>query len=64
MKQKIMNVLSDTMTNMLYYNRKEDAELPVGSIGKALREGVVTIDEMVKEFKDCLKGEMEYGVDE
>lgn len=50
-KQLILDTLSDTCANFLYYDRKEDASLPVGAIEQALANGTVTGDELVALFR-------------
>lgn len=50
-KQAILNVVSDCATDLLYYDRKEDDELPIGAIEKAIADGVISIDEIVEEFR-------------
>jgi hypothetical protein len=51
LKTKILNVIEDTMTNLLYYDRKEDYELGVGDLERAIEEGVITVDEILEQFK-------------
>lgn len=54
MKENILNTVSDLVGSFLYYDRKEDEDLPRGAIQDALEDGVITIDEIVAEFKRCL----------
>lgn len=47
-REKIQNTLSDLIGNFFYYDRKEDPDLPVGAIEQAVKEGVVTTDELIE----------------
>ena len=49
-----MDAVSDLVTGFMYYDRKEDEELPRGSIEEALEMGEVTIDEIVDKFRSVL----------
>lgn len=51
MKKKILNVITDLCSNFLYYDRKEDSELTVEQLNEAVENGVITIDEIVAEFR-------------
>jgi hypothetical protein len=53
-KDYILGMISDMMADFLYYDRKEDSNVPVGAIEEAIRTGVISIDEMVEQFKDEL----------
>jgi len=46
-KKLILDTVSDMMGNLLYYDRKEDEELPVGAIEQALTDGFITTEEIV-----------------
>jgi hypothetical protein len=54
-RQKIFDVVSDSVTDLLYYDRKEDDELGVGGIEEAVAAGEITADEIVGCFADGLK---------
>jgi hypothetical protein len=57
LKQNIKDTISDMVGDFLYYRRKEDSDLPVGAIDQAVHDGVITIDEMVEEFRaELVKG--------
>jgi hypothetical protein len=60
MKEHILGVISDLVSNFLYYDRKEDGDLPKGAIDKAVRDGEITVDEMVQAFRE----ELEKGIHE
>jgi hypothetical protein len=53
-KQLILNNIQDLVTDFLWYDRKEDDDLPPEAIEDAIKEGTITIDEMVEEFKKHL----------
>ncbi len=55
MKQKILGTISDLCSNFLYYDRKEDEELSTEQLNEAVKNGEVTIDEMVAEFRKNLE---------
>lgn len=55
-KEKILNTVTDLVSNFAYYDRKEDDELPVGAIEQAIKDGVITLDEIVNHFRDQLGG--------
>ena len=43
--------VSDLITDFLYYDRKEDDQLPRGMIEDAVKEGKITVDEIVDLFR-------------
>ena len=55
LKNLIMANVSDLASDLLYYDRKEDEELGVGDIEKAIEDGVITVDEIVDKFKNEFK---------
>lgn len=54
-KQKILNTVNDLAGKFLYYDRKEDDELPVGAIEKDIKAGKITVDEIVAEFRGVIE---------
>jgi hypothetical protein len=50
----ILGTVEDGVSNLLYYDRKEDEDLPLGAIDEAVRLGEVTIDEIVDLFRTKL----------
>ena len=48
----IKHIIKDGVLNMWAYDRKDDEEMPKGSIEKAVKDGIVTIDEMVEWFRE------------
>ena len=51
MKEDIINTIKDLVTDFLYYDRREDEELQLGDIEVAIKNEVITRDEIVNEFK-------------
>ena len=54
MKELILNVVSDLVSDFLYYDRKEDEDLEVGDIQKAIEIGEITKEEIIEKFKQEL----------
>ena len=46
-KQHILGVVSDLMADFLYYDRKEDEDLPRGAIQAAIKSGEITIADIL-----------------
>lgn len=55
MKQKILDTLSDTISNFLYYDRKEDDDLPVWEIEKSIKSWIISEDDLINLFKENLR---------
>lgn len=53
-REEILATVKDMVSDFLYYDRKEDDILPVGSIESAVKSGVVTLDEIVALFSSGL----------
>ena len=51
-KDVILGVVGDLVSDFMYYDRKEDEDLPRGAIEKALTIGVLTVDEIVETFRE------------
>lgn len=54
MKDLILGKIHDLVSDFTYYNRKNDEDLSSEDLQKAVKEGEITIDEMVEEFKKQL----------
>ena len=54
-RETIISEIADRVSDILYYRRQEDEELPPGSIGEAVRQGEITVDEMVQVFREELE---------
>tara|TARA_R110000772_G_scaffold17946_3_gene50122 strand:+ start:217461 stop:217889 length:429 start_codon:yes stop_codon:yes gene_type:complete len=55
LKDLILANVGDLASDLLYYDRKEDEELSVGDIERAIEDGVITLDEIVDKFKNEFK---------
>ena len=58
-KEHILIILSDCWADLLYYDRKEDDDCQVGDIENAIKNGVITVDEMVDEMVDSFRRQIE-----
>jgi hypothetical protein len=58
-KELILTTIDDAVSDLLYYGRKEDEELPRDAIDEAVRNGEITVDEMVAKFKQALDDGLE-----
>jgi len=54
MKKRILGTIEDLCSNFLYYDRKEDEDLSPKDLREAVETGIITIDEMVAEFRKHL----------
>lgn len=54
-KEKVLCHVETLSAKFLYYDRKEDDDLPPGAIEKMVASGEVTIDEIVAEFRKHLE---------
>lgn len=59
-KVHILASIDDGVSDLLYYDRKEDEDLPRGVIEDAVRDGVVTVEEMVAQFETSLRIGLNY----
>ena len=46
--------MSDLVSDLLYYDRKEDEDLPVGGIEKSIADWEIDVFDIVKKFQDEL----------
>lgn len=53
-RDKLAAVVSDMVSDLLYYDRKEDEDLPRGAIDDMVRKGEVQPEEIVQLFRDEL----------
>ena len=51
MRKIIEAAISDLVKDFVMYDRREDEDLPAGAIEHAVRNGEITIDEMVEIFR-------------
>lgn len=59
MKDKILGMTDDLMADFLFYDRKEDDEFPRGVIESAIKNGVISVDEIVACFRSHLEGALD-----
>jgi len=50
-KRRILGMVTVAVADLMYYYRKEDDELPRGAIETAIKDGVITVDDMVSKFR-------------
>ena len=53
-RQTILSTVTDLVSDFLYYDRKDDEELPRGSIREAVEAGEITEAEIVAHFAKTL----------
>ena len=51
-RQYILDTVSDLVGAFLYYDRKEDKDLPRGAIQEAIRAGEISVDEIIDAFRE------------
>jgi hypothetical protein len=54
-KQNILFTIDDLVGSFMYYDRKEDPELPVDAIEEAIKDGTISVDEIIDEFASELR---------
>ncbi len=54
-KSYVFNVISDLISDFLYYDRKEDGELEQGEIERMVESGEISIHEIVAQFEIEIK---------
>ena len=55
MKEQIYNLMQKAVANLMYYDRKEDDDIPRGAIEGAIERGEITVDEIVAKFREELE---------
>lgn len=53
-KQIILDTIEDLCSYFVLYDRQEDGNLSVEELNYAVDNKIITVDEMVKHFHDCL----------
>ena len=53
-RQRIIDTIDTSVGKLLYYDRKEDEDLPRGAIDEAIKNNEITVDEMVEEYRKRL----------
>lgn len=54
-RQDILDAVEDLVTSFIYYDRKEDEDLPVGVIEATLAAGEISVEDMVAKFEGMLR---------
>jgi hypothetical protein len=62
MKETILATIGDLCADFLYYDRKEDEDLSADDLQEAIEDGIITIDEMVEEFRRILENTHKRGL--
>jgi hypothetical protein len=52
---RILGTVESMIADFLYYDRKEDEDLPRGEIEAAVEAGEVTVDQIVEQFSTELR---------
>lgn len=58
MKQEILDTISDLAVDFVYYDRKEDEQLSHDQLIQAIKDEVMTVDDMCEAFKLSLKDQL------
>ena len=58
-KKQILGLIEDSISDLLYYDRKDDEDCPRGELEEAVKLGKVTIEEMVAKFEKHLREVLE-----
>jgi len=53
-RKLVFNTVEDLVADFLYYDRKEDEELPRGEIERMIKDGDITIQEILDLFQHVL----------
>lgn len=53
-RQHIIDTVDDLVAKFVYYDRKEDSNLPRGAIDEAIVAGEISVEEIVAEFRTKL----------
>ena len=54
-RELVASVVENTVSNFLYYDRKGDEDLGVDDIENAVRDEIITVDEIVQLFREQLE---------
>ena len=54
MIENIKNTIEDLVSDFLYYDREEDEDLPRGAIQKAVKDDLITKEQIIKKFAESL----------
>ncbi len=54
-RQHILNAISDLVSDFVYYDRKSDEDLRVGSIEESIKLNEITVNEIIEAFKNAIQ---------
>ena len=54
-RQHILHAVTDMVADFMYYDRKEDEDLPLESIEEAVELGEISVQEIIDAFASDLK---------
>mgnify|MGYP000846215312 FL=1 len=54
-RQHILDAVTDMVADFMYYDRKEDEDLPLESIEEAVELGEISVQEIIDAFASDLK---------
>lgn len=55
MKKIILDTIDDTLSRFFFYDRRNDERLPPGAIDEAVKNGEITVEEIVQEFERIIR---------
>lgn len=55
MAEILLSTIQDKVSDLLYYDRKEDEDLPVGAIEKLIATNEISVSDLVEEFESHLR---------
>lgn len=50
----VLTLMADSVSNLLYYDRKDDDELPLGRVELLVERGVLNAEEIAEAFRSAL----------
>lgn len=53
-RERIFGVVADAVSDLLYYDRNGDEDLPIGSIEEAITAGELDTEDLVRRFRAAL----------
>ena len=60
--KKVNDLISDLVANFLYYDRKEDEEMPVGKLQDLIKSDKLTVEDITYIFNQELKKQLKTKV--
>lgn len=58
MKENILNKVEGLIDNLLWDGRAEDEDLPQGAIEAAIKDGIITVEEIITKFETVLRSHL------